>query len=148
MLLAVACHDFRLGEIKSGETVVVLGGDPIGMLVGLVAKSRGAKVILSEAQDFRLKLSKELGFDSISPEEQDLVAYVEGKTKGTSADAVFEVSGSKAAVEVRPTLLVHVVGSSSRAIEKFSCSTCNKLMQVGNEPSKFQLEFHGLLRIH
>ena len=51
--LAVACHDVRLGEIKSGDTGVVLGGGPIGMLVGLVAKSRGAKVILSEPQDFR-----------------------------------------------------------------------------------------------
>lgn len=102
--LAVACHDVRLGEIKSGETVVVLGGGPIGMLVGLVAKSRGAKVILSESQDFRVKLSKELGFDSISSEEQDLVAYVEGKTKGASADAVFEVSGFKTAVEIMTNL--------------------------------------------
>lgn len=103
--LAVACHDVRLGGIRSVETVVVLGGGPIGMLVGLVAQSRGAKVILSEPQDFRLNLSKELGFDSISPEEQDLVAYVEGKTKGAGADAVFEVSGSKTAAEVMTNLV-------------------------------------------
>ena len=103
--LAVACHDVRLGEIKSGETVVVLGGGPIGMLIGLVAQSRGAKVILSEPQDFRLELSKGFGFDSINPDEQDLAAYVEEKTGGAGADAVFEVSGSKAGAEIMTGLV-------------------------------------------
>ncbi|MBW1773035.1 MAG: alcohol dehydrogenase catalytic domain-containing protein [Deltaproteobacteria bacterium] len=103
--LSVACHDVRLGEIKSGETVVVLGGGPIGMLIGMVSQSMGARVILSEPQDFRLKLSKELGFDSINPKEQDLTAYVEGKTEGAGADAVFEVSGSGAGAEIMTSLV-------------------------------------------
>ena len=35
--LAVACHDVRRGEVVADESVVVIGGGPIGLLVGLVA---------------------------------------------------------------------------------------------------------------
>ena len=38
--LAVACHDVRLAHVAPDDNVVVLGGGPIGMLVGLVAKTR------------------------------------------------------------------------------------------------------------
>src|SRR3954449_9701131 len=36
--LAVACHDVRRGEVAAGESVVVIGGGPIGLLIGLVAR--------------------------------------------------------------------------------------------------------------
>ena len=36
--LAVACHDTRRGEVAAGESVVVIGGGPIGLLIGLVAR--------------------------------------------------------------------------------------------------------------
>ena len=39
--LAVACHDVRRADLAKGETAVVIGGGPIGMLVALVARSRG-----------------------------------------------------------------------------------------------------------
>lgn len=43
--LAVACHDVRLGEVKPGENIVVIGGGPIGMLNALVAQQAGGNVI-------------------------------------------------------------------------------------------------------
>src|SRR5436305_3760805 len=46
--LAVACHDTRRAELAAGETAVVLGGGPIGLLVALVASAEGASVVLSE----------------------------------------------------------------------------------------------------
>ena len=52
--LAVACHDVRRGEVRAGENVVVIGGGPIGLLVGLVARAQGATVVLSEVSPFRL----------------------------------------------------------------------------------------------
>ncbi len=103
--LAVACHDVRLGAIEAGEQVVVLGGGPIGLLVGLVARSKGAEVMISEPQEFRRGLSTEMGIASIDPTKEDLVTYVEEKTDGTGADAVFEVSGAKAGAEVMTQIL-------------------------------------------
>ena len=70
--LAVACHDVRLGQIRSGETVVVIGGGPIGMLISLVAKSKGASVTLAEVNPFRIDLAKNLGINAINPVKEDL----------------------------------------------------------------------------
>jgi threonine dehydrogenase-like Zn-dependent dehydrogenase len=61
--LAVACHDIRLGEIKAGENVVVIGGGPIGLLIGLVAKHKGARVLVSEPNPHRLRLIGSLGLN-------------------------------------------------------------------------------------
>src|SRR3954469_19855241 len=46
--LAVACHDVRRGDVTPGDTVVVIGAGPIGLLIALVAREEGARVVLSE----------------------------------------------------------------------------------------------------
>ena len=92
--LAVAVHDVRLGEVKAGDKVVVLGGGPIGMLIAMVAKDVGASVLVSELNPYRIELAKSLGFSAINPIETDLVATVMEHTDGAGADVVFEVSGS------------------------------------------------------
>jgi 2-desacetyl-2-hydroxyethyl bacteriochlorophyllide A dehydrogenase len=103
--IAVACHDVRLGEVKAGEHVVVIGGGPIGMLNALVAQQAGAQVIISEINPFRVNLAKELGLEAVNPRETDLVALVEGRTEGAGADVVFEVSGSEAGAAMMSQLV-------------------------------------------
>jgi len=98
--LSVACHDVRMSTVKKGESVVVLGGGPIGMLVALVARQSGAKVLISEVNDTRINLAKELGFEVVSPIDSDLVEYVEKWTHGYLADVVFEVAGVQATVDI------------------------------------------------
>jgi 2-desacetyl-2-hydroxyethyl bacteriochlorophyllide A dehydrogenase len=102
---AVACHDVRLGEVKDGETCVVIGGGPIGLLIALVAKHKGATVILSEVNDSRLELAKSLGLGAINPIRENLPDFVREQTEGTMADCVFEVSGSAPAVDVMTEVL-------------------------------------------
>jgi 2-desacetyl-2-hydroxyethyl bacteriochlorophyllide A dehydrogenase len=97
--LAVACHDVRLGEVKSGDFAVVQGGGPIGILIALVARSKGAQVAVSEVNPFRLKLAAGLGLEAVNARETDLVELVETRTGGAGADVVFEVTGSPAGVE-------------------------------------------------
>jgi (R,R)-butanediol dehydrogenase / meso-butanediol dehydrogenase / diacetyl reductase len=103
--LAVACHDVRLAEIRPGEHVVVIGGGPIGMLVALVARHAGGNVVVAEVNPFRVALAKRLGLEAVNPKETDAVRFIEDRTGGAGADAVFEVSGSKAGVAVMPHLL-------------------------------------------
>ena len=79
--IAVACHDVRLGEVKAGEFVVVLGGGPIGVLVASVAKNEGARVIISEVNPFRLKLAADLGWKPVNPRETDLVKLVQRRNR-------------------------------------------------------------------
>ncbi len=96
--LAVACHDVRLGEVKPGELAVVLGGGPIGLLVALVARHAGAQVIVAEINPFRANFSRELGLETVNPQEIDLPEFCRARTGGSGADVVFEVSGAPPAV--------------------------------------------------
>ncbi len=94
--VAVACHDVRLGEVKSGEEVVVIGSGPIGLLIALVAASIKARVLVSEVNPFRRNLAREIGLEAVNPREVDLADLIGKRTNGAGADVVFEVSGSAA----------------------------------------------------
>ncbi|CDF79881.1 threonine dehydrogenase and related Zn-dependent dehydrogenases [Formosa agariphila KMM 3901] len=98
--LSVATHDVRRSGLVEGETAVVLGGGPIGLLVAMVAKEVGAQVIISEVNPKRIEKAKALGFDAVSPLDIDLVDYVKSKTENRRADVVFEVAGVQPALDV------------------------------------------------
>ena len=102
--IAVACHDVRLAELKAGEYAVVQGGGPIGALVALVAKSEGARVLVTELNPYRLALLKDLGLEGVDPRSTDVAARVNEETGGAGADVVFEVSGSAAGAELMTKL--------------------------------------------
>ncbi len=102
--IAVACHDVRMGELKAGEHAVVLGGGPIGLLIGLVSKAVGAHVLIAEVNPFRIELAKKLGLDAVDPNAVDLVAEVNARTAGAGADVVFEVAGAQPTVDLMTKL--------------------------------------------
>lgn len=97
--VAVACHDVRMSDLKAGEDVVVIGGGPIGVLVAMVARDAGGKVVISEVNPHRLAIAEKMGFETINPMESDLKAEVEARTGGKGADIVFEVSGTQPGVD-------------------------------------------------
>lgn len=102
--LAVACHDVRMGELQKGEYAVVIGGGPIGLLIALVARFKGAHVLISEPNPKRLELCQSLGLQVVNPIEKNLVKEVENFTNSAMADVVFEVSGVQAGVQVMTQL--------------------------------------------
>jgi (R,R)-butanediol dehydrogenase/meso-butanediol dehydrogenase/diacetyl reductase len=111
--VAVAVHDVRRSELVAGDKVVVLGGGPIGVLIGLVARDAGAEVVLSEPDAARRAMVEKLGLTAVDPTATDLAAHVEGWTGSAGADVVFEVSGAAPAVlaatsvaKVRGTVVV------------------------------------------
>jgi 2-desacetyl-2-hydroxyethyl bacteriochlorophyllide A dehydrogenase len=124
--LAVACHDVRLGEVTAGENAVVIGGGPIGLLVALVARQKGANVMISEVNKNRIDFIQSLGFQTVNPIEQDLVQTVEAFTNGAMADVVFEVSGVQAGVtamtqlpKVRGRIVMVAIHSEPKAVDLF-----------------------------
>lgn len=94
--LAVACHDVRRADLAPGEHVAVLGAGPVGLLIALLARLRGAEVVIADVNPARLEVARDLGLEAVA--SQDLAAAVERATGETGADVVFEVSGSAAAV--------------------------------------------------
>ena len=87
--LAVACHDVRRAELEAGETAVVIGAGPIGLLVALVARAEGAQVLVTEVNPARVRFAEDLGFETMRADAVDAVDRI--------ADVVFEVSGAPAA---------------------------------------------------
>ncbi|MEM5585963.1 alcohol dehydrogenase catalytic domain-containing protein [Roseibium sp. AS2] len=98
--LAVACHDVQRAQVALGEDVLVIGGGPIGLLVALVARQAGGKVVISEISENRLAYAQKLGFRTINPGKDDPVARINEMTGDKGADVVFEVSGSQPGVDL------------------------------------------------
>jgi 2-desacetyl-2-hydroxyethyl bacteriochlorophyllide A dehydrogenase len=103
--LAVACHDVRLASLQRDELVVVIGGGPIGMLIAMVARHAGARVILAEVNEVRLQFARSLGFEAHNPLNNDLVEICQQHSEGAGADVVFEVSGAKSAAKSMTDIL-------------------------------------------
>lgn len=102
--LAVACHDVRRGNVQPGEFVTILGGGPIGTLIGCVARAQGARVLISEPNGFRAEFARSLGMEAVDPRAVDLTDVVNERTDGAGADVVFEVAGVTASVEAMTKL--------------------------------------------
>ncbi|MGS0523894.1 zinc-dependent alcohol dehydrogenase [Zobellia nedashkovskayae] len=98
--LSVATHDVRRSGLVAGETAVVLGGGPIGLLVAMVAKDVGANVIISEVNEKRIAKAESMGLHAVNPMKVDLVEYVKEKTDNRRADVVFEVAGVQPALDI------------------------------------------------
>lgn len=93
--LAVSYHAVRISDFQTGDTVAIIGGGPIGMLIGLMVKAGGAsKVLVSEVGEYRLKLAENLGFITINAKKFDPVSGVLRLTSNVGADIVFEVAGT------------------------------------------------------
>lgn len=96
---AVACHDVARSRLGAGEDVLVIGGGPIGVLIAMVARHKGANVIISEVNTHRLQIAEKLGFETINPPTCDVGEVVYRATANKGADVVFEVSSSQAGVD-------------------------------------------------
>jgi 2-desacetyl-2-hydroxyethyl bacteriochlorophyllide A dehydrogenase len=97
--LAVGLHVVRRSELKIGQTALVIGGGPIGLVVSIMAKLAGAvRVVVSEGNKERIKLAEEFGFETINAIEDNIQDKVKEFTNGEGFDVVYEVSGSKSGV--------------------------------------------------
>jgi (R,R)-butanediol dehydrogenase/meso-butanediol dehydrogenase/diacetyl reductase len=94
--VAVAVHTVRRSNVKVGDNVVVLGGGPIGLLIGLIAKQAGAnQIIISDISPFRLEKAVQLGLTAVDANKVNVTEVVSNLTDGIGADVVFEVAGNQ-----------------------------------------------------
>jgi L-iditol 2-dehydrogenase len=98
---AVCVSAFERMPVRTGETVVVIGPGPIGILSALIARATGAdRVILlgrgSSAR--RLAVAAELGLEVWRSDERDVVEDAGEATDGRGVDLVVDTSGSAPAI--------------------------------------------------
>ncbi len=82
-------------EVGVGDTVVILGSGPIGLLHVKLARFSGAQtIIVSEPSAGRREAAIAAGADAVvDPTREDLQAVVRGHTKGFGADKVIVAIG-------------------------------------------------------
>ena len=91
----------ELGGLIAGESLVVIGPGPIGLLGVAVAKALGAgPVILVGTRDSRLEIGKKLGADHILNinNEKDIVQSVKSIAGDKGVDYVVECAGTEQAL--------------------------------------------------
>jgi L-iditol 2-dehydrogenase len=86
-------------QIKKGETVLVIGQGPIGIILALLAKRAGGRVITTDLYSQRLTMAKALGVSEFLDGKGDLVSQARGLTEGRGVDAVIVAVASNALIQ-------------------------------------------------
>jgi L-iditol 2-dehydrogenase len=76
-------------RLVPGETVMVIGQGPIGIILSVLARRCGARVITTDLFPQRLTIAKTFGLnENINASTSDTVATIKQMTEGRGADAV------------------------------------------------------------
>src|SRR6202045_366617 len=100
--LGNAVHTVLAGAI-AGQTVMVTGCGPIGLMAIAVAKACGSSTVFAtETNDQRRAMAKKMGADVVlNPASEDAVARILAETSGTGVDALLGMSGNPTGIQQR-----------------------------------------------
>jgi threonine 3-dehydrogenase len=98
--LGNAVHTALAGPI-AGQTVLVTGCGPIGLMSIAVAKACGSSTVFAtETNEKRRTMAKKMGADVVlNPVAEDAVAKILAETNGSGVDALLEMSGNPTAIQ-------------------------------------------------
>ena len=90
-------HAVEMSGLQPGETIVILGGGPVGQMAALSAITKGAsKVMVVNRHPDRLRLAQEIGAMPIDDSTVNPVQAVMDETNGLGADRGAECVGYQA----------------------------------------------------
>lgn len=91
--LACVVNSINRTNIRFGDDVLVIGGGTMGLLHVMLAKLKGARVILSEPMQERRQKAIDLGCDiAFDPVHEDIKAKVKEVTEGRGANIVYNTT--------------------------------------------------------
>ena len=107
--LACSLNGYELANLKVGDTVVIIGAGPIGLMLVELARNIGAgRIILSQRSKERLKIARKFSADTfISSLEENFVERVMEETKGEGADVVMVACANPSAQEEALEIVAH-----------------------------------------
>jgi L-iditol 2-dehydrogenase len=98
--LAVAIHALRQVGLDVGDSVLIFGAGPIGIMVALWAQTWGAsRILMVDIDVARLRFAHSLGFDHLLDATQSSPVDWAKKKTGRGPDVVIEATGSTVAFE-------------------------------------------------
>jgi threonine dehydrogenase-like Zn-dependent dehydrogenase len=93
------------GGVSAGDTVVVVGCGPVGLVALLLSASLAGRLIAVDGVPARRELAARLGAEAIAPEAA--AAVVAEATDGLGADVVIEAAGSPGGLDASLRLARH-----------------------------------------
>lgn len=98
--LSIGAHALRRAQLEAKDTLVVMGCGPIGVGIIQLAKNAGFRIIALDIDLKRLQFVEKIvnGIDTVLADDQ-AVDKIMKLTQGTLADAVFDATGNKRAME-------------------------------------------------
>ncbi|OIQ10377.1 Sorbitol dehydrogenase [Moorella thermoacetica] len=96
--LAVGVHAVNKAQLKAGQVAVIIGAGTIGLMVTQAAKAIGARVIVSDINETKLELAKQLGADNIINSQNAPLSRELKKLIPERADVIFECVGAPATI--------------------------------------------------
>lgn len=125
--LSVGMHAANQGDVKLGDSVVILGAGCIGLVTLLACKAHGASdITVVDVIPKRLEYAKKLGATRvINGIEKDAAAEVAKLTGGVGIDKVFETAGSPVTIRQTPYMVknggtIILVGISAQETIEFN----------------------------
>ncbi len=84
---------------KAGETVLVVGAGPVGLMHALLLEPMEVKVVISDISGPRLELAERMHLDLVlDASKEDVPGSLRAETQGRGADLAIVASGSRAAI--------------------------------------------------
>lgn len=105
--LSVGMHAANQGDVKLGDSVVILGAGCIGLVTLLACKAHGATdITVVDVIPKRLEYAMKLGATrTINGRETDAAEEVDKLTKNAGVDKVFETAGSPVTIQQTPYMV-------------------------------------------
>jgi L-iditol 2-dehydrogenase len=86
-------------HLEPGEMVLVIGQGPIGIILGTLARRKGARVLVSDMYSRRLEMSRKFGLtETIDASHEDVLAHIRSNTESRGADAVILAVGGNSLI--------------------------------------------------
>ncbi len=99
--LAVGWHAARMAELRGGESCLIVGAGPIGLVTLLSLKVQGAgEVVVVELTDARKAKAVELGADLVLDPRSDDVVAVLADRYGQGVDVAFDAGGHAETIQL------------------------------------------------
>ena len=108
--LATAAKGIGKLRVSPQDTVAVIGAGTMGLLNAQAVRACGARVIVTEMMEKKIKTAKAMGFEVIDAGAADPVERVKQMTGGRGADAVIVAVGATKANEQAAAILKHFDG--------------------------------------
>lgn len=99
--LAVGWHATKMADLRGGESCLIVGAGPIGLVTLLSLKAQGAgEVVVVELTDARKAKAAELGADLVLDPRSDDVVAVLADRYGQGVDVAFDAGGHAETIQL------------------------------------------------